>query len=375
VHAGAKAIGYSDESIAMIQSAIKRASRLSDGSKQKNKIIAGIFNDLDAAKVAMSAELEVAVARRKLVKDSLMSSLNIPQPMATEMASLYVAAQKRGEMLPELSLAVEAALRGERALDAAEVNKIADHLQAIREARTDEESIWNTIQDGIENQITHESMRVHFYNTQRSFAERTMNHVFFSLYPTSYMFGKVLPEYMRLLYGTRTSSALGVVSRLSPYALALKVASGGKFSVKAWTDFAPLTGFAAAYRARQAMVRNMDNDILESNPLLFFLTQTLIPGLPTDITVSANSAIVTGVQKGIETLQDTGNPIAAIGEGIGTGLYATERGMKRIGIPGAVGQAGQIVNQVQGFEGGPVEAVQQWVLQSLDSFGRFIRNE
>lgn len=375
VTAGARAVGYSDETLALVTSAINRAGKLADGSKANKKLIAGIFNDLDAAKVAMSAELEVAVARRKLVKAELMTKLNVPQPVATEMAALYIAAQRRGEMLPELSLAVEAAMKGERVLDNTEVEKIADHLQKIREARTDEESVWNTIQDGIENQIQHESMRVHFYNTQRSFAERTMNHVFFSLYPTSYMFGKVLPEYMRLLYATRTSSAMGLVSRLSPYNLALKVASGGKFSVKAWSDFAPLTGFAAAYRARQALARNMDEDILDSNPLLFFLTQTLIPGLPTDITVSANSAIVTGLQKGIDKFNETGDIPAAIGEGLGTGLYATERSTKRIGIPGAIGQGAAIVNQVQGMEGGPIESVQQWVLSSLEGFGRFIRNE
>lgn len=375
VHAGGKAVGYSDESLALVQSAIKRASRLSDGSRNKNKIIEGIFSDLDAAKVAMSAELEVAVARRKLIKEELMSKMNVPQPLATEMASLFVVAQRRGEMLPELTILVEKALKGERALDGADVEKVADHLQAIREARTGEESVWNTIQDGIEAQIEHESMRVHFYNTRRNFAERSLNHVFFALYPTSYMFGKVLPEYVRLLYGTRTSSALGLVSRLSPYNLALKVASGGKFSVKAWSDFAPLTGFAAAYRARQALARNMEEDILQSNPLLFFLTQTLIPGLPTDITVSANSAIVTGVQKGIDTFAESQDPLAALGEGIGTGLYATERATKRIGIPGAIGQASSIVNQVQGMEGGPIESVQQWVLSSLEGFGRFIRNE
>jgi len=375
VHAGGKAVGYSDESLALVQSAIKRASSLSDGSRNKNKIIESIFQDLDAAKVAMSAELEVAVARRKLIKEELMTKLNVPQPVATEMASLFVVAQRRGEMLPELTILAEKALKGERALDAADVEKVADHLQAIREARTSEESVWNTIQDGIEQQIEQESMRVHFYNTQRSFAERTMNHVFFSLYPTSYMFGKVLPEYMRLLYATRTSSAMGLVSRLSPYNLALKVASGGKFSVKAWSDFAPLTGFAAAYRARQALARNMTEDVLQSNPLLFFLTQTLIPGLPTDITVSANSAIVTGIQKGIDTYANSQDPIAALGEGVGTGLYATERATKRIGIPGAIGQASSIINQVQGMEGGPIESVQQWVLSSLEGFGRFIRNE
>jgi hypothetical protein len=232
--------------------------------------------------------------------------------------------------------------------------------------------------DGIDAQIRHESIPVHFYNPNRSFFERTFNHVFFSLYPTSYMFGKVLPEYMRLLYATRTKSLGGIV--LEPYERVLRLASGGKFSLKAWSDFAPLVGFSAAYKVRQAMLREMsaDGDPTEYDPLMFFLTQTIIPGLPTDITVGVNVAPLAAVQEFGKTLEEgKGIPEALVAggaKGIGTAALA----MKRVGLPQAATVAGSIANTLANPEDqnlSPIENITEFVETRLDDIGRFLRNE
>jgi hypothetical protein len=231
--------------------------------------------------------------------------------------------------------------------------------------------------DGIDAQIRHESIPVHFYNTNRSFFERTFNHVFFSLYPTSYMFGKVLPEYMRLLYATRTKSLAGLV--LEPYERVLRLASGGKFSLKAWSDFAPLVGFSAAYKIRQAMLREMsEGDPTEYDPLMFFLTQTLIPGLPTDITVGVNVAPLAAVEQFGTTLEETGSVPQALLEGATKGVGTAALAMKRVGLPQAATVVGSIANTLANPEDqdlSPVENIQMFIETRIDDIGKFLRNE
>jgi hypothetical protein len=376
VHAGAAAVGYNQEALDGITKAIAILRKTSPNPRSAAKSYQNALNELGVASGKMEIEFTAAVKRKQLVRDSLIST-GIPRPMATEMAALYVVAQRRGEMIPEVAMQVERALAGKVVMSAEDVNKLSNHLQAIREARTGEETVWNTIMDGIDAQIRHESIPVHFYNTNRSFFERTFNHVFFSLYPTSYMFGKVLPEYMRLLYATRTKSLAGLV--LEPYERVLRLASGGKFSLKAWSDFAPLVGFSAAYKIRQAMLREMsEGDPTEYDPLMFFLTQTLIPGLPTDITVGVNVAPLAAVEQFGTTLEETGSVPQALLEGATKGVGTAALAMKRVGLPQAATVVGSIANTLANPEDqdlSPVENIQMFIETRIDDIGKFLRNE
>ena len=376
VHAGAAAVGYNQEALDGLTKAIAILRKTSPNPRSAAKTYQKALDELAIAGGKMEVEFTAAVKRKQLVRDSLMST-GIPRPMATEMAALYVVAQRRGEMLPEVAIQVERALAGKAVLGVDDINKMSKHLQAVREARVDEETIWNTVMDGIDAQIRHESIPVHFYNPNRSFFERTFNHVFFSLYPTSYMFGKVLPEYMRLLYATRTKSLAGLV--LEPYERVLRLASGGKFSLKAWSDFAPLVGFSAAYKIRQAMLREMSNeDPTEYDPLMFFLTQTLIPGLPTDITVGVNVAPLAAAQEFGATLEETGSVPQALLEGATKGVGTAALAMKRVGLPQAATVVGSIANTLANPEDqnlSPVENIQMFIETRIDDIGKFLRNE
>lgn len=376
VHAGAAAVGYNQEALDGLTKAIAILRKAGPNPRSAKKAYESALEELAVAGSKMDIEFKLAVKRKQLVRDTLVAN-GVPRPMATEMAALYITAQRRGEMLPDITLNVERALEGKGVLTASDAAKMSNHLQAIREARTGEETVWNTIMDGIDAQIRHESIPVHFYNTERSFFERTFNHVFFSLYPTSYMFGKVLPEYMRLLYATRTKSLAGLV--LTPYDRILRLASGGRFSTKAWSEFAPLVGFSAAYKIRQAMLREMSNgDPSEYDPLMFFFTQTLIPGLPTDITVGANVAPIAAVQEFSKTLDEgKGIPEALVSGGV-KGIGTAALAMKRVGLPQAATVVGSIANTLANPKDqnlSPVENIQMFVETRMDDIGRFLRNE
>jgi hypothetical protein len=376
VHAGAQAVGYNEETLKKITKVITSLRRTKPNVRSAKATYNKAVQELKLIGMEMETEFKFAVARKQSVRDSLIS-IGIPKPMATEMASLYVVAQRRGEILPEVALKVERAVDGRGAIDEADATRIADNLQAVREARTGEETVWNTVMDGIDAQIRHESIPVHFYNPSRSFFERTFNHVFFSLYPTSYMFGKVLPEYMRLLYATRTNSLAGLV--LTPYDKIIKLASGGKFSLKAWSQFAPLVGFSAAYKIRQSMIREMSNvqDPNEYDPLMFFLTQTLIPGLPTDITVGANVAPIAAVEEFGKTIEEGKGVPEALFAGAAKGVGTAALSMKRVGLPQAVTVAGSIANTLANppEDISPIENIQTFVETRLEDLGKFLRNE
>ena len=378
VRAGAEAIGYSEETIKALDNAIQLARSVPPNANASRKI----FNDIDQAVGivgdSLVKEFETAVGRRNFVRDAFVSD-GIPQNVATEMSKLFIVASRRGEINPELLVSIERAFGSGAALAKEDIVKLADNLQSIREVRTGEETIINTVMDGIENQIRHESQLVHFFNTERNLAERTLNHVFFALYPTSYMFGKVLPEYARFLFATRTKSLGGMI--LTPYDKILKLASGGKFSLKAWTDFAPLVGFNAAYKVRQMLINEMsqNNDPKAYDPLMFMLTNTIIPGLPTDITVSPSPIVASAWDAGAKAAEQTGNPVDAVLPAIGAvGYAAGAAGQRSVGLLQMGKTATSIFNQGRktvSEAGGPVEFIQGIVSDTLDSIGKIVFNK
>lgn len=101
--------------------------------------------------------------------------------------------------------------------------------------------------------------RINYFNPDRGWLERTMNHQFLGLYPLSYMFGKVLPETFRFLFW-------------KPFGA---VAPGAGY--QAYSKF-------MEYLGQNGFLPDFEEKGTERPDYLFFLSQ-LIPGTPEDITV------------------------------------------------------------------------------------------
>lgn len=296
IHADALSIGYSPDLLKGIQDAMvsvekaksMRVTASGNFANDTKKAYSEAMESVDGIATRMRTEFEAAVTRKNTVRDALMVD-GIDQPLATEMSSLFVVAERRAEMLPEISSAVRDAVAAKKKISPETITALKDHLIKIRAVRTEEETLWNAFAYGLESAMENAD-KTHFFNTGRGFIERSINHPVFGLYPTSYMFGKVMPEYARMLLLSPTRSIAGTV--LAPYMAIIKAMSGGKFTAADWGKYAPLVGFAAARKIREAMVNGMnDENAQEKNPLIYMFANIIIPGLPTDISVSPSAPV------------------------------------------------------------------------------------
>jgi hypothetical protein len=153
------------------------------------------------------------------------------------------------------------------------------------------------------------------------------------------MFGKVLPEYSRMLFLSPQRSVAGVV--LAPWQGILKAASFGKFSPESWGRYAPLVGFNAARKIREAMVNGIQQDgEQERNPLTYMIANILIPGLPTDIS-TAFSVPVKRTAEAIKTNLEGGQA-----DILGSAMYGTQQAF--LGTIG-VSRLGKQVTDIVGY--------------------------
>jgi hypothetical protein len=296
IHAEAAIIGYSVEGLDALTRAkgaietARTAARLTvknNLTKKSTTTADAVVSSLDDARGALRSEFETAVARKGLVRDALIAD-GISKPLANEMAALFVVAEKRRELVPQISIAITKAMKGER-LSPEILDTLKDSLIHIRGARAPEETMWNAIIHSIDGAAARAD-KTHFFNPGRSFLERSLNHPVFALYPVSYMFGKVLPEYSRMLYLSPTRGVSGMV--LAPWMAILRAFGGSKFSAENWGKYAPLVGFNAASDIRQAMVENLGEDATATkNPLIYMLANTLIPGLPSEVGTSLSRPV------------------------------------------------------------------------------------
>jgi len=372
IHAEAATIGYGVEGLDALTKAkdavdaARTASRLTVKNRLTKKSTAAVQEALDAADAArgqLRKEFSAGVARKQKVRDALIAD-GIAKPLATEMASLYVVAERRREMIPQVSLAVSRAMNGE-ALSPQILDNLKDHLLAIRSGRAPEETMWNAVMHGLDGAMARADA-THFFTSGRSFLERSLNHPVFALYPTSYMFGKVLPEYTRMLYLSPTRGVSGMV--LAPWMAILRTFGGSKFSSENWGKYAPLVGFNAASKIREAMVNEMGEDMeARNNPLVFMFANTLVPGLPTEVSVSASKP-VRGI---IEDLKDKGEI------DFGTlGYNTAQQAFGIVGLGRAAGEAGKLIDfALEKIEeaGGPLEFVGDAIGDAVESLGDIIR--
>lgn len=124
--------------------------------------------------------------------------------------------------------------------------------------------------------------RVNYFNRDRGWLERSINHQFLGLYPFSYMMGKVLPELARFMF------------------------------YKPFGAIAPGAGYVAYNKIKDYLERNPMGqeyeDMMEQPEYLFLLAQ-LIPGHPDDLTVVLpawfRSSVSTVSRQGYDQLNAT----------------------------------------------------------------------
>ena len=372
IHAEAVAIGYSVEGLDTVVKAkdaveaARTAARLTvknNLTKKSTTTAEQVVASLDNARGALRSEFETAVARKGVVRNALIAD-GISKPLATEMASLFVVAEKRREMIPQVSIAIGKAMKGE-ALSPEILDTLKDSLIHIRGARAPEETLWNAIIHSIDGAMERAD-KTHFFNPGRSFLERSFNHPVFALYPVSYMFGKVLPEYSRMLYLSPTKGVSGLV--LAPWMAILRAFGGSKFSPENWGKYAPLVGFNAASDIRQAMVQHLGEDATATqNPLIYMLANTLIPGLPTEVGTSASKPV-----RGL--IEDVTSDEEIDLRKLGYNISEQVGGM--VGLGRAAREAGKIVDfTLKGIEeaGGPLELAGDAIENAVESIGDIIR--
>ena len=369
----ARAIGYSDEAIAGLSEAanglanaaenLKFAGRTGELTKQSREIIAGALTKVSDARARLRAEFTAATTRRKAVEDMVLGLEGVTKKTAREIGDLFVMAERRKEMLPGISNEINAVVNGEGAApDLAQ--RLSDHLLRIREARVEEETGWNAIFHALTG-AARNAEKTHYFNTQRNVLERSLNHPVFAAYPVSYMFGKVFPEYLRALYLSPTRGLSGAV--LAPWTLMLNIASGGKFTAKSWGQFAPLVGFNSVRKIRDAMLED-NAEQQKPSALTYFFASVLIPGLPTEMSVSVSAP----VRRVVESMEEGKDPVESA-------LYGVETMFKNLGGPGRLaGTVRQVYSEAMDTveeEGGIIEAVGSGIGNAVESIGDFLRNE
>ena len=129
-------------------------------------------------------------------------------------------------------------------------------------SRADEETIWQGFRAAFE-ETSRQAFKTHYFNPRRGWLERSINHPYLGIYPVSYMYGKVLPEFARFLL-------------VRPFGLR-----------------APLVGYSALHKLQQAVVIRIQEDpegfgkFLEDNKDAIYLVNLLLPGDPTNLGAGA----------------------------------------------------------------------------------------
>lgn len=379
IHADMVPIGYSGDTLQAVREASSEVSKLGDNlrlTKANAKPGAGkrafdsAVQKLNDARGAARKEFQTAVARKKFVTQTLIES-GLSKPQATEMAALFVVAERRSEMLPAISGRLNDIMANGGKFDPEEVLRMKDQLHRIRYARTEEETLYNALDYAL-NSAAKNADNTHFFNPNRGFLERSINHPVFALYPTSYMFGKVLPEYARALFYTPSGGLTGLV--LAPYKRIIRNVGrlfGQKIPDEAWGKFAPLVGYQAVSKIRQSIAEGTNENGDEIDPLSYLLLYTLIPGLPTDIGVTAPVWARRGFEKAQQGMEGDGFDPLAVAGSIATG--AGEQIAGTVGLGRGVKTVGSVLNQVSNAseESGSIvdaagSAIQGWVESLTD---------
>jgi hypothetical protein len=263
-------------------------------------------------------------------------------------------------------------------LTPAEIVRMKDQLHKIRYARTEEETLFNALDYAL-NSAAQNADKTHFFNPNNNFLERSINHPVFALYPTAYMYGKVLPEYARALFYSPTKGVSGLV--LAPYKRIIRTAArifGQEIPDEAWGKFAPLVGYQAASKIRNAMADGTNENGKEGiDPITYLLLYTLIPGLPTDIGVTAPKWLTRATDKFSQQMESgTLNPFDVAGAAaVGMGEQVTNsmgfgRGLVSVGRV-----ATELGNQAEENNGSIIDAAGNFIGDMAESLQDILTND
>jgi hypothetical protein len=175
------------------------------------------------------------------------------------------------------SEAVSDAMRKEIAADPSLIKVFQENSLEIISNRSAEETVYNAFQYAYTKALE-QANKTTYYASQRSFFERTINHPLLGFYPYSYMFKKILPEFIQLLFK-------------------------GGFGVKA-----PGAGYSAYMNVRDYVEAQIEEDpsfrrALEAKAELMYMTTMLFPGVPWDLSV-VPSPMARNIYKRIMTDKD-----------------------------------------------------------------------
>lgn len=100
----------------------------------------------------------------------------------------------------DAAVITEAFLRERFALTGGNINEAMKVVDAAKPAlaSADEETVWLAFRESFRRSSMN-AFKTHYFNPERGWFERSINHIFLGLYPASYMWGKVLPEYARFM--------------------------------------------------------------------------------------------------------------------------------------------------------------------------------
>ena len=181
---------------------------------------------------------------------------------------------------------------------------------------TEGEMVWQAYKDSFRH-VSIQAFKTHFFNPRRGWLERTLNHPYLGLYPLSYMWGKVLPEFARFLL------------------------------VRPFGKNVPLVGLANLERVQQAYLGALADDPefskwIASHEESIYFANLLFPGNPTNLTVNApawlrhtSEDMAAGRPITVETVT---REIADSGEyALAGGVKDLSQGAKVLGDVGAMG--------------------------------------
>jgi hypothetical protein len=121
----------------------------------------------------------------------------------------------------------------------------------------DAETVWQAFRESL-RATSQQAFKTHFFDARRGWLERSVNHPYLGLYPMSYMWGKVLPEFARFLLKR-------------PFGLN-----------------APLLGINAYQRVQEAVTARLAGDpdfakAVQENADLIYTFAVIMPAMPNDL--------------------------------------------------------------------------------------------
>jgi hypothetical protein len=177
-----------------------------------------------------------------------------------ELTERLIEALSVDEFVPGIQEIGEKVAAGGKLLPS-DVDKIARGLENTLGERSAQELVWSTVTLAYQN-AQKQAFKIGYYSQEKSLLERSLNHPYLGLYPTSYMWGKIIPEFSRALF------------KYQPFTGKARPLGGAAWA--GWT----------ADQVSMALESSEFGKFLQERPPAYFLLTNLIPATPDQIGVS-----------------------------------------------------------------------------------------